>query len=208
MAHESKSIYLVGTALINLLIANKCMDFAIKCISSFITPIHWIYSQSCIQSAPFQLLVEHSGQVLLQRHTHHMPNQLTNNIRILSGTYLHVYTRIESSNVDVKCLERQKYRVVVGFEPRPQWLALTVHTNIPWQIYCCSLILTSFVIHKIITVIIIIINYIITCITLCRACLCAVRKEGLGVGTVQVQDVIEIIQTGRFLKQIWSVPLS
>ena len=37
--------------------------------------------------------------------------------------------------------------------------------------------------------------------------LCTVRKERLWRNTVQVHDVIEIIRTGKFSKQIWSVPL-
>ena len=33
-------------------------------------------------------------------------------------------------------------------------------------------------------------------------------NPALGGGTVQVHDIIEIIQIGRFLKQTWNVPLS
>ena len=51
-------------------------------------------------------------------------------------------------------------------------------------------------------IIIIIINYFYNAHnTLQGMSLCAVRKKRLGGGTVQVHDIIEIIQIGRFLKQ-------
>ena len=51
-------------------------------------------------------------------------------------------------------------------------------------------------------IIIIIINYFYNAHnTLQGMSLCAVRKKRLGGGTVQVHDIIEIIQISRFLKQ-------
>ena len=54
---------------------------------------------------------------------------------------------------------------------------------------------------SIIIIIIIINNFYNAHNTLQGMSLCAVRKKRLGGGTVQVHDIIEIIQIGRFLKQ-------
>ena len=57
-------------------------------------------------------------------------------------------------------------------------------------------------VQKWLKILIIIINYFYNAHnTLQGMSLCAVRTKRLGGGTVQVHDIIEIIQIGRFLKQ-------
>ena len=66
---------------------------------------HWIQYQFCTQSAPPQLPGEYC--ILARRHLRsvHMPNQATNNFRILLEYWVPIlYTWMESSNVDkVSC---------------------------------------------------------------------------------------------------------
>ena len=73
-----------------------------------------------------------------------------------------------------------------------------MYTSFKFFVRAC---LRSHVTHLRHIIIIIIINYFYNAHnTLQGMSLCAVRKKRLGGGTVQVHDIIEIIQIGRFFK--------
>ena len=64
-------------------------------------------------------LLSSLGSILARRHFRgaHMPYQATNNVRILPGT--HLYTWVESSNVEIKCLaEGQEVPGIDGNQTR------------------------------------------------------------------------------------------
>ena len=95
-------------------------------------PGHWIQYQSCTHSAPSLLPGEHSGQVLLQGCTH-----ATCNVRILPGT--HLYTLVESSNVDkVSCWRTKSARHWQESNPKPFDPESRVQSNIPWHLHYTS----------------------------------------------------------------------